>query len=1004
MCKKLCCVVLALGLMGSTLASDKMVGWWKFDETEGTNAVDSSGSGNPATVVGGATWAAGQINGAVKLDGSNGHVTLPIGSLIASLSGSSTFSAWVNWTSGASWCRVFDIGTGTNVNMFLTPAQGTAGNMRFAITVGGNGAESQLTAGAMLGSGWHHLAVVIDGTSRQMVLYRDGLVAATAATNTLPSQLGNTTQNWLGRSQYSADGYFNGLMDDFRIYDEAVSQDTVQNVIMPGLGPNLGIATWASPENKSVDVPRDVVLGWMAGPYAATHDVFLGTAYDDVNNATAAGNGVVASIGQTATSYDPAGLLDFGQTYYWRVDEINVPSNPGTFKGDVWKFTSETYGYVVKPAKATASSVLSSLMGPEKTIDGSGMDGLDQHGTSATQMWLSKKNVSPVWIQYEFDQPYQLHQMWVWNTNQAVEQSVGFGAQDVTVETSVDGSAWTAVPNVPKFEQATGEPNYTHNTTVDFGGVQAKFVKLTVTTNWADGTKQAGLAEVRFFYVPVKAYSPTPATGATDVAIDSALNWRPGRQAVKHEIYFSADAAAVTGGTALAKTQAEHTLNLATLNPDYATTYYWKVNEVNDAATPKSWEGDLWSFSTPEYGVVDDFESYDDNCKRIFFSWVDGFGFSEVAKCKVTASSGNGTGSTVGNAAPPFAEMTIVHGGVQSMPMAYDNSAAATSEAARTFAVAQDWTKGGAKTLVLFFRGAVDNTAAQLYVKINGTKVDYAGGNSALTIPVWKQWNVDLAQFGASSLKAVKTLTVGVSGSGKGMVYIDDIRLYKAAPPVVTPSDPGTNGLQLYYRFEGDAKDSSGKGNNGTAMNSPVYGAGPAGYGSALQFEGLDDYVDLPIGTMISTATNLSISTWVNFQPNNTAGWERVFDFGTGSTNYMFLSPRQGNTGVLTFAILTTTVAEKRWIGPTGLPRNGWHHVAVTIDGTAKNIKMYLDGLVVADSTTTVLPKDLGNTTQNWLGRSQFTADAYYQGLIDEFKIFNRALSEGEVRSLAGDK
>ena len=90
----------------------------------------------------------------------------------------------------------------------------------------------------------------------------------------------------------------------------------------------------------------------------------------------------------------------------------------------------------------------------------------------------------------------------------------------MTIETSTDGTTWTALTGVPEFAQATGEPNYAHNTTVDFGGVQAKYVKLTIKSNWADGTKQAGLSEVRFFYVPVKAFGPTPASGATGVAME----------------------------------------------------------------------------------------------------------------------------------------------------------------------------------------------------------------------------------------------------------------------------------------------------------------------------------------------------------------------------------------------------------------------------------------------------------------------------------------------------
>ena len=83
--------------------------------------------------------------------------------------------------------------------------------------------------------------------------------------------------------------------------------------------------------------------------------------------------------------------------------------------------------------------------------------------------------------------------MWVWNQNQMTELDNGYGAKDVTIETSTDGTTWTALADVPEFAQATGEPNYVHNTTVDFGGVLAKYVRLTIKSNW--GGRQADRPE-----------------------------------------------------------------------------------------------------------------------------------------------------------------------------------------------------------------------------------------------------------------------------------------------------------------------------------------------------------------------------------------------------------------------------------------------------------------------------------------------------------------------------
>ena len=98
-------------------------------------------------------------------------------------------------------------------------------------------------------------------------------------------------------------------------------------------------------------------------------------------------------------------------------------------------------------------------------------------------------------------------------------------------------------------------------------------------------------------------------------------------------------------------------------------------------------------------------------------------------------------------------------------------------------------------------------------------------------------------------------------------------------------------------------------------------------------------------------------------------------------------------------------MAEKRFVAaPRALP-TGWHHTAVVIDGTTMTATLYLDGGAVAGtSSVAVLPKDLGVTTQNWIGRSQFTADAFFNGTVDDFRIYNRALSAAEVRYLAGDR
>jgi hypothetical protein len=104
----------------------------------------------------------------------------------------------------------------------------------------------------------------------------------------------------------------------------------------------------------------------------------------------------------------------------------------------------------------------------------------------------------------------------------------------------------------------------------------------------------------------------------------------------------------------------------------------------------------------------------------------------------------------------------------------------------------------------------------------------------------------------------------------------------------------------------------------------------------------------------------------------------------------------------MVFVVRGSTGAEQIVDGPAPL-RVGWHHVAVTIDTQAAATTIYVDGEPVASGGTAQLPKDMGVTDQNWIGKSQYP-DALFLGSIDDLRIYRRALSRGEVRYLAGDR
>jgi Alpha-L-arabinofuranosidase B, catalytic/Alpha-L-arabinofuranosidase B (ABFB) domain/Concanavalin A-like lectin/glucanases superfamily/Lamin Tail Domain/NPCBM-associated, NEW3 domain of alpha-galactosidase len=171
----------------------------------------------------------------------------------------------------------------------------------------------------------------------------------------------------------------------------------------------------------------------------------------------------------------------------------------------------------------------------------------------------------------------------------------------------------------------------------------------------------------------------------------------------------------------------------------------------------------------------------------------------------------------------------------------------------------------------------------------------------------------------------------------------------------------------------------------------------PGKIGNAVQLSGNGEYVSLPNG-ILSGLHDFTISAWVN--PSANTAWSRVFDFGAGTNDYMFLTLSAGG-GPLRFAITSSgNGAEQQLNGPGNLPLNTWSHLAVTLSGTTGTL--YVNGQPVATNTNMTLnPAALGVTNQNWIGRSQFGADPFLAATVDDFQIYDRALSAAEIATLA---
>ncbi len=799
MYRKMLCFIsllLGLGLAVTSPVSAELVAWWPFNEGSGDTAVDVTENGHDGTLNGDTAWTTGQLGGALEFDGSGDYVMCDLIDIDTTVTGGLTVTAWVNRLAGGDMkmCSNRQVANGPGGGFSCTIYED---RMEMDICSATARSLARDTDGPTVpDETWVHLAWVLDDAGDVFNEYHNGELADSSAET---GSVTVSTENFrIGGDSPALGLYFSGMIDDLRVYDHALTQGELADV-MVGRGPNAEKASDPSPVVEATDIPLDTILSWSAGEFAATHDVYLGTSFDDVDAATRADTlGVLVSQGQSDTTFDPT-ALQYGQTYYWRVDEVNAAPDYTIFKGEVWSFTTEPVAYPIQGVVATSNASSGVGSGPENTVNGSGLNASDEHSTASDDMWLGgPAGEEPLWIQFEFDTVHKLYQMLVWNYNVQFEPVLGFGLKDVTVEYSTDGVEWSVLGDV-ELAQATANATYTHNTTIDLEGVAAKYVRLVINSGW--GTMgQYGLSEVRFTYLPVLAREPQPASGAADVPVETVLDWRSGREAVSHEVFLGTDAEALAMVDAV--TASEYDPGVL----DLGTTYYWRIDEVNENASPATWTGDVWSFATQDFLVVDDFESYTDDLDgggTVFQTWIDGF-------------DDDTNGSQVGYINAPFAEQTIVHGGSQAMPLYYDNTSASTSVADLDID-GDDWTQAGVQTLVIYFRGDADNTGGQLYAEINGKKIVYPGAADALTKSRWQQWNIDLASVG-TNLSNVTMLSVGVDGGGSGLVFVDDILLYKTAPEVQGPVDPGTEGLALQYLFDNGATDSSGNGYDGTLL------------------------------------------------------------------------------------------------------------------------------------------------------------------------------------------
>lgn len=817
----------------------------------------------------------------------------------------------------------FTVGTSENNYLFLNTNNGSY--CRFAMTTAGwRQEEGEVRTSVIQRGEWASIAIVMDGKTKRM--YVNGNAVSENTSELLASSLGNTTANYIAKSQYSGDSYFKGYIEDFRVYSNALTSDEISEI--------ASVHAQAS-KVSDVHIAADSLE---FDSYNLTEDIALPREYEGMTVTWKSGNenvltseGVVKRLDidtwveLTATFTDSDGNSAERTYQFWvihnytdkeivqmDIDSIFLVGNLEHLKEDLYLTTESKYGSTINWYSEDESII---------TAEGEITRAPSGEGSRSTKLWLfatyngeiANKSYD---ITVEEEDFVYLFAYFTGNSPSQEKLFYGLSRDGYHFNTinggnpvleSTKGHECMRDPYIMQGQNGLYYALFTDMRSADGWASQSSIIifESEDLINWDEGT----IIDFNDYGWYNRAWAP---------------------QAIWDPEFYNEE----TG--------------------EYgAYMIYLALCSGGNTQMYKVYSSDMKTLITEPELLYRHDEFKDDIDSDIIYK--DGMYYMYVKD----ETAGGIYVVTSAHAGGPYSER------IAELPRKNTNGSTVAIE------------------------------GSGIYKLMNEDKYNivYDAYNAGFFIMTETEDLVTFNQLDRSNYSFNFTPRHGyVITISKDQVDALQEAYGTAVPEEKEPSDEPV----LYYDFE-DEKDKSGNFFDAQLMPSATFAHGISS-GQGLSLNGTSEsYVVVP-SEAIDGLTDYTVSAWIKPETNQTT--QRVFDFGTGTERYMFLTPYYGN-GVLRGAMTAGSYSFEKGVSvERNIEAGRWTHLAMTCEG--ETLRIYINGVLAGEETNVELdPYEIAYPMTNcYIGKSQWAQDKYFNGMIDEFRLYNKGLSEEEVWEL----